>query len=300
MRLLGLLGDITEQASANKESLVHSDKQQLEKKMEMIKNGLNVVGRDIKYLIEEISIDVEKELLRLKNQVEAEISNHLKITVGDFKTLESRVRTESRFILPDKKIQYDVNVTNHYAEVSDTCRNISEYIVAVNNLSRSILEKAIDGHIIEQKLKEIILSGFDMSDTSFDEREILGPLSLMVKKIKISYIEVDRESYIEEILEQFPNRVENEEIHKLKLIQTKLLGEVCSYIQKEIDAHLSEIKVELAYQANTFVDTLNKKITQNIEKIAKQIQNKEESLLRYDLLLAQLGEYKLQIKKMEM
>ena len=295
-----MLGDITEQASANKESLVHSDKQHLEKKLEMIKNGLNAVGRDIKYLIEEISIDVEKELLRLKNQVEAEISNHLKITVGDFKTLESRVRTESRFILPDKKIQYDVNVTNHYAEVSDTCRNISEYIVAVNDLSRSILEKAIDGHIIEQRLKEIILSGFDMSDTSFDEREILGPLSLMVKKIKISYIEVDRESYIEEILEQFPNRAENEEIHKLKLIQTKLLGEVCSYIQKEIDAHLSQIKVELAYQANTFVDTLNKKITQNIEKIVKQIQNKEESLLRYDLLLTQLGAYKLQIKKMEM
>ena len=300
LRLLGLLGDITEQASANKESLVHSDKQHLEKKLEMIKNGLNAVGRDIKYLIEEISIDVEKELLRLKNQVEAEISNHLKITVGDFKTLESRVRTESRFILPDKKIQYDVNVTNHYAEVSDTCRNISEYIVAVNDLSRSILEKAIDGHIIEQRLKEIILSGFDMSDTSFDEREILGPLSLMVKKIKISYIEVDRESYIEEILEQFPNRAENEEIHKLKLIQTKLLGEVCSYIQKEIDAHLSQIKVELAYQANTFVDTLNKKITQNIEKIVKQIQNKEESLLRYNLLLTQLGAYKLQIKKMEM
>ena len=79
-----------------------------------------------------------------------------------------------------------------------------------------------------------------------------------------------------------------------------MLGEVCSYVQKEIDAHLSEIKVELAYQADTFVDTLNTKITQNIEKIVKQIQNKEVSLLRYDSLLTQLGEYKLQIKKMEM
>ena len=300
VKLLGLLGDITEQANANKERVVHSDKQHLENKLEMIKNGLNAVGRDIKYVIEGISIDVEKELLRLKNEVAAAMSNHLDIRVGNFKTSELRTRTESRFILPDKKIQEYVNITNHYAEVSDTCRNIGEYIVAVNNLSRSILEKAIDGHIIEQRLKEIILSGFDMSDTSFDEREILGPLSLMVKKIKIAYIEVDRESYIEKILEHFPNRVENKEIHKLKVIQTKLLGEVCSYVQKEIDAHLSKIKVELAYQADTFVDTLNTKIIQNIEKIAKQIQNKEESLLHYEALLAQLGDYKLQVKEMEM
>ena len=184
LKLLGVLGDITEQANANKESVVHSDKQHLEKKLEMIKNGLNAVGRDIKYLIEGISIDVEKELLRLKNEVAAVMSNHLDIKVGNFETRELRIRTESRFILPDKKIEEHVNVTNYYAEVSDTCRNIGDYIVAVNRLARSILEKAIDGHIIEQRLKEIILSGFDMSDTSFDEREILGPLSLMVKKLK--------------------------------------------------------------------------------------------------------------------
>ena len=71
-------------------------------------------------------------------------------------------------------------------------------------------------------------------------------------------------------------------------------------MQAEIDESLRKIKVELAYQADTFVDTLNEKLMQNIEHIKHQIQNKEESLLRYETLLTQLGDYKLQVKEMEM
>ena len=299
LKLLSLLGDITEQARFNKESLAHSDKQQLEKKLDTVQKGLNSVRRDVKSVIEGIAIDIEKELLRLKNEMEAEVSNHTDISISSSTEKGLRSYKEGWWIF--KTTKHDrVKITNHEADVSDVVDNIRDYIVESKRIANKCLEKSVDSHVIEQKLKEIILSGFDMSDTAFDEKEILVPLSLLVKKIKVSNITIDTDIYVEQVAGQFPYGAKNSEIHRLKIAQTKVLGNICSQLQAEIDECLRKIKVELAYQADTFVDTLNEKLMQNIENIKHQIQNKEESLLRYEVLLNQLGDYKLQIKEMEM
>lgn len=299
LKLLALLGDITEQARSNKDSLVHSDKQQLEKKLEAVQKGLNAVRRDVKSVIEGIAIDIEKELLRLKNEMEAEVSNHTDISVSSSTETNLTKRKEGWWIFKTTKY-YNETITNYEADVSDVVDNIRQYIVESKRIANLCLEKSVDNHIIEQKLKEIILSGFDMSDNSFDEKEILVPLSLLVKKIKVSNINIDTDSYVEEVAGQFPYGAKNSEIHRLKIAQTKVLGNICNQLQAEIDECLRKIKIELAYQADTFVDTLNEKLMQNIENIKHQIQNKEESLLRYETLLTQLGDYKLQVKEMEM
>ena len=299
LKLLALLGDITEQARSNKDSLVHSDKQQLEKKLEAVQKGLNSVRRDVKSVIEGIAIDIEKELLRLKNEMEAEVSNHTDISVSSSTETNLRSYKEGWWIFKKTKY-YTETITNHEADVSDVVDNIRQYIVESKRIANLCLEKSVDSHVIEQKLKGIILSGFDMSDTSFDEKEILVPLSLLVKKIKVSNITIDTDSYVEQVAGQFPYGAKNSEIHRLKIAQTKVLGNICNQLQAEIDECLRKIKIELAYQADTFVDTLNEKLMQNIENIKHQIQNKEESLLRYETLLTQLGDYKLQVKEMEM
>ena len=299
LKLLALLGDITEQARSNKDSLVHSDKQQLEKKLEAVQKGLNAVRRDVKSVIEGIAIDIEKELLRLKNEMEAGVSNHTDISVSSSTETNLTKRKEGWWIFKTTKY-YNETITNYEADVSDVVDNIRQYIVESKRIANLCLEKSVDNHIIEQKLKEIILSGFDMSDNSFDEKEILVPLSLLVKKIKVSNINIDTDSYVEEVAGQFPYGAKNSEIHRLKIAQTKILGNVCNQLQLEIDESLRKIKVELAYQADTFVDTLHEKMMQNIENIKHQIQNKDESLLRYETLLTQLGDYKLQVKEMEM
>ncbi|WP_127165891.1 dynamin family protein [Veillonella sp. CHU732] len=299
LKLLSLLGDITEQARSNKESLAHSDKQQLEKKLDTVQKGLNSVRRDVKSVIEGIAIDIEKELLRLKNEMEAEVSNHTDILVSSSTETNLRSYKEGWWIFKKTKY-YTETITNHEADVSDVVDNIRQYIVESKRIANLCLDKSVDSHVIEQKLKAIILAGFDMSDTSFDEKEILVPLSLLVKKIKVSNINIDTDSYVEEVAGQFPYGAKNSEIHRLKIAQTKVLGSVCNKLQAEIDESLRKIKVELAYQADTFVDTLNEKLMQNIENIKHQIQNKAESLLRYETLLNQLGDYKLQVKEMEM
>ena len=299
LKLLSLLGDITEQARSNKESLEHSDKQQLEKKLEIVQKGLNSVRRDVKSVIEGIAIDIEKELLRLKNEMEAEVSNHTDISVSSSTETNLTKRKEGWWIFKTTKY-YTETITNHEADVSDVVDNIRQYIVESKRIANLCLDKSVDSHVIEQKLKSIILAGFDMSDTSFDEKEILVPLSLLVKKIKVSNINIDTDSYVEEVAGQFPYGAKNSEIHRLKIAQTKVLGSVCNQLQAEIDECLRKIKIELAYQADTFVDTLNEKLMQNIKNIKHQIQNKEVSLLRYETLLTQLGDYKLQVKEMEM
>lgn len=299
VRLLELLSDITDQARTNKDSLANTDKNKLEQKLVAVQKGLNLVRRDVKGVIEGIAIDIERSLLRLKNEMQAEISNHTDILVSSKTESNLQSYKEGWFIFKRTK-HYTEKITTYEADVSEVVENISNYVVEARRIANLCLDKAVDSYVIEKKLKEIILSGFDMSDVAFDEQEILLPLSLLVKKIKVSYIDVDTDSYMEKIASQFPYGATNSEIHQLKLTQTRVLNEVCTQLQAEIDESLRKIKLELTYQGDTFVDTLNDKLVGNIENIQNQIKNKEEFLQRYDLLLDKLIGYKQHIKEMEM
>ena len=299
VRLLELLSDITDQARTNKDSLANTDKNKLEQKLVAVQKGLNLVRRDVKGVIEGIAIDIERSLLRLKNEMQAEISNHTDILVSSKTESNLQSYKEGWFIFKRTK-HYTEKITTYEADVSEVVENISNYVVEARRIANLCLDKAVDSYVIEKKLKEIILSGFDMSDVAFDEQEILLPLNLLVKKIKVSYIDVDTDSYMEKIASQFPYGATNSEIHQLKLTQTRVLNEVCTQLQAEIDESLRKIKLELTYQGDTFVDTLNDKLVGNIENIQNQIKNKEEFLQRYDLLLDKLIGYKQHIKEMEM
>ena len=56
----------------------------------------------------------------------------------------------------------------------------------------------------------------------------------------------------------------------------------------------------MSEQAATFVDEIIRQASKNIEQLKTQIDNKEESIRRYNELCSAITQYKLLIQKMEM
>ena len=295
--LLELLGKINDQIMANKINLENSDKSQLEEKMKIVEKGLNSVRREVKSVIEEVAIDIATSISKLKNEMVAVVNNHKDITISSHIDEKRKGYDEGFWIF--KKRKYYIETTNNYeADVSDVMSNIQSYIFEARKLANGILEKAVDCHKLEKQLKEVILKGFDMGDEFFDEREILVPLSLLVKSIKATYIEIDHNSYMEKVADKFPSGAKNEQIHQLKIMQTSILGEVCKDLQVEIDKSISSTQLELKVQENTLVDSLINKLQENYDNLKKQLENKENSLAQYDQLFKNIKEYNYQIKEM--
>lgn len=295
--LLELLGKIDDQITANKINLENSDKNQLEEKMKIVEKGLNSVRREVKSVIEEVAIDIATSISNLKNEMVAAVNNHKDITVSSHIDEKRKGYDEGWWIFKTRK--YYIETTNNYeADVSDVMSNIQSYIVEARKIADGILKKAVDCHKLEKQLKEVILKGFDMGDEFFDEREILVPLSLLVKGINATYIEIDDNSYMEKIADKFPSGAKNEQIHQLKIMQTSILGEVCRDLQVEIDKSINSTQLELKVKANTLVDSLINTLQENYNNLKIQLENKENSLAQYNQLSKNIKEYNYQIKEM--
>ena len=94
--------------------------------------------------------------------------------------------------------------------------------------------------------------------------------------------------------------VKNEDIHALRLQENQALEAIATRIKREIDLCDNRVKSVMAEQAATFVDNIIKQLTDNIENIRNQIDDKENAIRQYDTLCKAITEYKKMVSEMEM
>ena len=129
----------------------------------------------------------------------------------------------------------------------------------------------------------------------------MTPLNRLLKDIQIVQLKIDTEFYKNKVFEEFPNGLAmDSDIHKLKIHQSLILGQVSTYLKNEIDKYDENSQNDLKTLAHTFVERLESKLQDNIKKIESQIENKTEALENYKVLINNISRYKMEIKDMEL
>lgn len=299
LNLLECLDDILNQATLNKNILEKSDKVALDKKKDTILNNLNAMRREISSVIYSTASDVHNSLVTLSTEIDSLVNKHNKFFVEEKTRTENYIKESGLFGWVKKTEEREI----YYYEVStsEVADNINNYIVSCKTLANDILKKAIDRDELKIKLKNVILSGFDTSEDNFDENEILTPLNQLLKDIQIVQLKIDTEFYKNKVFEEFPNGLAmDSDIHKLKIHQSLILGQVSTYLKNEIDKYDENSQNDLKTLAHTFVELLGSKLQDNIKKIESQIENKTEALENYKALINNISRYKMEIKDMEL
>ncbi|WP_026522315.1 dynamin family protein [Butyrivibrio sp. VCB2001] len=297
--LLKILEDINIQALQNQEDLRNYDKDQLEKKLKALQTKLNTMRREIKNIFERSAVDAEKFLTGLKVSIEKEIDNYIGFDV------ETKVHTEegtySYGFLGVMKGRYTQEITTYHANISDVITNLRQYISRCKELSNSEFEKIININTLKEEVKTTVIGAFELGDKDFNENDVLIPLEIVIKKIQIPQIEIEVSEFEPIIIDAFSGAsVTNETIHELQLLENKALSKISERVKQEIDKCQQKVENLMSEQAATFVDNIIRLLTDNIETLRTQIDNKENAIRQYETLCNMIIEYKAAVKDMEL
>ena len=175
------------------------------------------------------------------------------------------------------------------------------YLTRCKQISNEEFEKIINLRKLKDTVKETVIGAFDLTGRDFNENDILIPLEIVVKQIKIPRIDIEVGEFEPMIIDAFSDAsVKNEDIHALRLQENQALEAIAVRIKKEIDSCEIKVKNVMAEQAATFVDNIIKQLTDNIENIRNQIDDKENAIRQYDTLCKAIADYKKMVSEMEM
>ena len=120
-------------------------------------------------------------------------------------------------------------------------------------------------------------------------------------KISIPHIDVDIDSYEGMIVDSFSTAsVTGAQIENLKLQLNRAMTRICNKLKTEIAACKRETEEIMEEQAIVFVDNIINTLSENVSMLKERIENKEESIIRYEKLIDLLTEYVRVIKQLEM
>lgn len=297
--LLKLLEDMNIEAIQNKENLQNYDKYELEEKLNRLHGKLNTIRISIKNIFESSAIEAERLINNIIPNIKLEISNYTDINVATHTHNEHRTVDTGLFGL--KKEHYVDVITTYSANVSDVIDNMRNYI------NRSVLyindefEKLINVKKLEMQIKDCAIGAFDLKDDKFNEQDIIIPVRNVMNKITIPKMNINEEQYETMIIDAFSGAVvEGEEIQKLKRQENLVFNQIVRKLEENLKSYQRQIDEIMSEQAATFVDEIIRQASKNIEQLKTQIDNKEESIRRYNELCSAITQYKLLIQKMEM
>ena len=144
-----------------------------------------------------------------------------------------------------------------------------------------------------RNIKEIVLIAFNKSDKNFDEDEIIIPVQNVLSKISIPNISLDFSKYIDEINTVFKyGYARDNEIHKLSSIQLKILNNIETDLRNQLKNMQQNISNTLQKQGVSFADNIEKVFCDELEKLQKQVKEKEYYISEYEKLSSKIKEFK--------
>lgn len=297
-KLLQILDSINDQVLQNSEKIDSCEKEELTKNLHLLQSKLNSLRREVRNVFERTAVDAVKFLNNMKTDIDSEIDNYINFNVKTESHTERDVYGVGFFGLRKEIVMREV--TTYNASISDVIANIRKYINRCKRLANDEFEKVVNISKLEKEVKEIIIGAYDLSDKSFNERDILVPLEIVIKKIQIPKIEIDIKDYEKLIIDSFSSpSVNGAEIEQLKLVENSVLSTASKKIKDDIDECGRKLEEIMVTESATFVDSVINQLTTNVEMLRRQIDNKEDAIRQNQTLCKALVQYKKIISEME-
>lgn len=296
VRFQSELENIAIQARANLSDLKKYDCDQLEERLDNMKETLDSVRIIVKNLFEKNAIDMKCSINDIALEVERAIASNMDIEVVHSSKTKHHSNT-SGILIWKKTEHWDEVIHNSSVDVSDVDDNIRNYIITCSQIINSNYKRLFDIEKFKSQVKETVIKAFDTSDKEFDENKILIPLENALSRIMLPSINIDREKYekqLDSLIGGYVSKgtVLNEDIPQLKRAQDKVLSAISDDIVSMIKSQGDEMDKLLVSQGALFVDSIVNQLEDNQKKLEVMIHDKQQSMKRFDDFIATISESK--------
>lgn len=295
-KFLGILEDIAIQVRNNQNDLKKYDLEQLEQKIENLKERLDSVRIVVRTLFQNAGTDSRRTIEDLVVDIGLEMNNHLDIEVITSSKTEHHSSTSG--MLWWKKTEHwdEVTITNK-ANLSDVESNIKTYYFSCLQMINENFKRLLKIEQLKNDVKTAVLAAFEQNDKDFDENRIILPLESALNRITIPQVEMNIQKYID-LLDSmtagivYRGAVKNENIPELKRVQDRIFVEISNDIIKYLRSEAQNIDNKLQNESATFIDNIVNQLEENMRKVQDMLQNKQENLQKFDAFNEKIKECK--------
>lgn len=277
---LRALDKIQQELSSSRTTLKNSTSEQLLQRTKAIQQVMESSRGKLMYIFDGAAIGCKNKVNQLLPQLTLEQQNHQRLDVQT--SSEEHHGVEGTGLFGLIKEHYSYTVTNNRVDVSEVVTNLEHHASTCQNTINQEFQYVFNREQLSHRIVEVVLDAFRKSDMEFDEDDIRLPLQNVLNELSSPEIRFDYTTYIDKVESQFPaGYAENDDIHKLKALQTRLLNEIDQDMGQQLTAALQMAVNMLNKQAVTFADRIQELLCGELEKLQGQIQERETYLAAY-------------------
>ena len=277
---LRALDKIQQELSSSRTTLKNSTSEQLLQRTKAIQQIMESSRGKLMYIFDGAAIGCKNKVNQLLPQLTLEQQNHQRLDVQT--SSEEHHGVEGTGLFGLIKEHYSYTVTNNRVDVSEVVTNLEHHASTCQTTINQEFQYVFNREQLSHRIVEVVLDAFRKSDMEFDEDDIRLPLQNVLNELSSPEIRFDYTTYIDKVESQFPSGyAENDDIHKLKSLQTRLLNEIDQDMGQQLTAALQMAANMLNKQAVTFADRIQELLCGELEKLQGQIQERETYLAAY-------------------
>lgn len=290
---LNQLNEIQKVAQQNLSDLEELDKREILKKQRDINRALDLARGTLELTFKEAAFDAKKQLKFIEHEI-----------MGEQKRFRD-IKSENKQGDPEKKTEgylwwkktYTVRKEWRQAAVADAVIQVEDFANEAKRHLEEDLQYAISVDQIEGKLKKQIVNVFLEANVPYEVEEILGHVKLAMHELTLPSISVDKEKYVNEIEEAFPNNVvKDNEVEGLRLYLEKVLRQISRDMEEELNNEAEKISITLNRKAVNFVDQIQNKIQESGNRLVRQLEEKEKNIEKCKTFIQEVKQAKLSLR----
>lgn len=292
---LNQLNEIQKVAQQNLSDLEELDKGEILKKQRDINRALDLARGTLELTFKEAAFDAKKQLKFIEHEIMGEQNR--------FRDVKSQNKVENKdhsyttgHLWWKKRHHYIERVEWRQAAVADAVIQVDDFANEAKRHLEEDLQYAISVDQIEGKLKKQIVNVFQEANVPYEVEEILGYIKLDMHTLTHPSISVDKEKYVNEIEEAYPNNVvKDNEVEGLRLYLEKVLNQISRDMEEELNSEAERISDELNQKADTFVDKIQNKIQESGNRLVRQLEEKEKNIENCKIFIQEVKQAKLSL-----
>lgn len=292
---LNQLNEIQKVAQQNLSDLEELDKGEILKKQRDINRALDLARGTLELTFKEAAFDAKKQLKFIEHEIMGEQNR--------FRDVKSQNKVENKdhsyttgHLWWKKRHHYIERVEWRQAAVADAVIQVDDFANEAKRHLEEDLQYAISVDQIEGKLKKQIVNVFQEANVPYEVEEILGYIKLDMHTLTHPSISVDKEKYVNEIEEAYPNNVvKDNEVEGLRLYLEKVLNQISRDMEEELNNEAERISDELNQKADTFVDKIQNKIQESGNRLVRQLEEKEKNIENCKIFIQEVKQAKLSL-----
>lgn len=278
-----VLENILQESISSRTKLKTITVEELKQNTGVIKDCIDSSRRKLIHYFDGAIIKCDEKIQDIIPQIDIKMGLYQNFTIDKISEFRSETN-DVGFLGLIKEISYYTD-TIKLADTSEVISNIRKYSADCQTYINEEFKYIFNKEEFSKKIKDTILENFEKTGKEFDEDDILLPLDNVLLKISVPHIEIDYTKYIDEVESRFSEGyAKQEDIHKLNNLQSRLLNGIETEILEKLRETLKEIKLVLQEQAVTFADQVEKEFCTELEKLKKQIEEREYYIQEYTKL----------------